>query len=88
MFSAPPTDVFAAGPVIRTARNGPDDVKKWWGRDSNPRPQGYEPCELPGCSTPRQVSVARVGVEPTNSRRFELRRFAGLRTAPFVFLHA
>lgn len=22
------------------------------GRDLNPRPQGYEPCELPGCSTP------------------------------------
>lgn len=28
--------------------------KYWSGRrrDSNPRPQGYEPCELPNCSTP------------------------------------
>ena len=23
------------------------------GRDLNPGPQGYEPCELPDCSTPR-----------------------------------
>jgi hypothetical protein len=23
-----------------------------WGQDLNLRPQGYEPCELPGCSTP------------------------------------
>ena len=23
------------------------------GTDLNRRPQGYEPCELPGCSTPR-----------------------------------
>ncbi len=26
----------------------------WWrGRDLNPRPLGYEPNELPDCSTPR-----------------------------------
>ena len=25
------------------------------GRDLNPGPQGYEPCELPDCSTPRHV---------------------------------
>src|SRR5690606_8510204 len=29
-------------------------VMKWRGRDLNPRPSGYEPDELPGCSTPRQ----------------------------------
>jgi hypothetical protein len=31
-------------------------VGKGWlrGRDLNPGPQGYEPCELPDCSTPRQ----------------------------------
>ena len=29
------------------------------GRDLNPRPLGYEPNELPGCSTPRQVAVQR-----------------------------
>jgi hypothetical protein len=29
--------------------------KRWLrGRDLNPGPQGYEPCELPDCSTPRQ----------------------------------
>jgi integrase len=31
-------------------------LKIWLrGRDLNPGPQGYEPCELPDCSTPRQV---------------------------------
>ena len=28
---------------------------KWRGQDSNLRPRGYEPRELPGCSTPRHV---------------------------------
>ena len=28
---------------------------KWRGQDSNLRPRGYEPRELPGCSTPRCV---------------------------------
>ena len=32
---------------------------KWRGHDSNVRPQGYEPCELPGCSTPRYVPHQR-----------------------------
>ena len=28
----------------------------WWrGRDLNPRPSGYEPDELPDCSTPRPI---------------------------------
>src|SRR3954470_14191698 len=32
------------------------DTRGNWlrGRDSNPRPSGYEPDELPGCSTPRR----------------------------------
>ena len=31
------------------------NLKEDWlrGRDLNPGPQGYEPCELPDCSTPR-----------------------------------
>ena|GEM_PF-2684570 len=33
---------------------------KWRGQDLNLRPRGYEPRELPGCSTPRQfVAVDR-----------------------------
>ena len=33
----------------------PSDQRKWWrGRDLNPRPSGYEPDELPNCSTPRR----------------------------------
>jgi hypothetical protein len=31
----------------------PRDNHKWRGQDSNLRPRGYEPRELPGCSTPR-----------------------------------
>ena len=40
----------------------------WWrGHDSNVRPSGYEPDELPDCSTPHQGGnvVAEVGFEPT-----------------------
>ncbi len=32
---------------------------KWRGQDSNLRPRGYEPRELPGCSTPRQTVALR-----------------------------
>ena len=45
-----------------------NQIAKWiWlrGRDLNPRPSGYEPDELPGCSTPRletyYVGLAREG---------------------------
>jgi hypothetical protein len=32
--------------------------RKWLrGRDLNPRPLGYEPNELPDCSTPRNTSI-------------------------------
>src|SRR5438552_2594513 len=38
------------------ARRKPDTRRGNWlrGRDLNPRPSGYEPDELPGCSTPRR----------------------------------
>src|SRR6185369_1972482 len=55
------------------------------GRDLNPRPLGYEPNELPDCSTPRQLLVG-LG-------RFELptSRLSGVRSnqlsyRPFVLL--
>jgi hypothetical protein len=31
------------------------------GRDLNPRPSGYEPDELPGCSTPRFIYADKDG---------------------------
>jgi SAM-dependent methyltransferase len=37
---------------------------KWRGQDSNLRPRGYEPRELPGCSTPRQVGRERSSHRP------------------------
>ena len=30
--------------------------RQWRGQDLNLRPRGYEPRELPGCSTPRQCA--------------------------------
>ena len=36
----------------------PDEPRKWLrGKDLNQRPSGYEPDELPDCSTPRYVST-------------------------------
>ncbi len=35
-------------------------LRNWLrGRDLNPRPSGYEPDELPGCSTPRFIYVEK-----------------------------
>ena len=45
---------------MREAENGLNpfgkEFKKLQGGDLNPRPPGYEPDELPGCSTLRQES--------------------------------
>src|SRR5262249_49975363 len=37
------------------------------GRDLNPRPLGYEPNELPGCSTPRRLQEGRIMVRVEGS---------------------
>jgi|SRR5690349_16224749 hypothetical protein len=40
-------------------------LKKWLrGRDLNPRPLGYEPNELPDCSTPRQRKTDYIRLSP------------------------
>ena len=42
------------GFLIDSIKNRNLDCRFWLrGTDLNRRPQGYEPCELPGCSTPR-----------------------------------
>jgi hypothetical protein len=55
-----------SGAIADSAKKKPDEgranllicQRKFWlrGRDLNPRPSGYEPDELPDCSTPRQDS--------------------------------
>ena len=49
---------LAGGPT-KQASPGQDGraCVKWRGQDSNLRPRGYEPRELPGCSTPRHLGV-------------------------------
>src|SRR5205809_4423338 len=46
------------------------------GRDLNPRPSGYEPDELPGCSTPRLEEITmRVIPTKSNKKPTQLERF-------------
>src|SRR5258708_5685194 len=40
------------------------------GRDLNPRPSGYEPDELPGCSTPRFFKETRNAISSTPTQPF------------------
>ena len=40
------------------------------GRDLNPRPLGYEPNELPDCSTPRHVSFTQCNTVPYTDQAF------------------
>lgn len=56
-------------------------ASKCVGQESNlhcPKAGGLQPLGHANAQPTRSVSVARVGIEPTESRRFELRRFAGI----------
>jgi hypothetical protein len=47
-------------------------LKSWLrGRDLNPRPSGYEPDELPGCSTPHLESNFDVDVVQMKTAFFD-----------------
>jgi hypothetical protein len=50
-------DPMVANHVLCQLSYTPDKPLRIWlrGRDLNPRPLGYEPNELPDCSTPRQL---------------------------------
>src|ERR1041384_2034746 len=48
------------------------------GRDLNPRPLGYEPNELPDCSTPRQINSSRRLIFGISNLKFEISKLVGL----------
>src|SRR3954466_3197699 len=55
-MSTPPSGSSPRNRKSRCLRTGSDQDLRWWrGRDLNPRPSGYEPDELPDCSTPRRA---------------------------------
>jgi hypothetical protein len=61
---------------------GKSKIRKLRGQDSNLRPRGYEPRELPDCSTPRPVSVFATDCEsPPASKRGILQQFGGKSTS-------
>ena len=71
----PEMPAFSCHLTVRELR---DRKNKWRGQDSNLRPRGYEPRELPGCSTPRHELVYSTG-EPgdVEGPRGEWNRLSG-----------
>src|SRR6185369_1332367 len=60
-------------PEQTTKQKGPcGPLSLFWlrGWDLNPGPQGYEPCELPGCSTPRSGRRVILPEESVSARGF------------------
>jgi hypothetical protein len=53
------------------------------GQDLNLRPSGYEPDELPGCSTPRYRVFALANTDRANSLCLRLYPTFALRQMPF-----
>ena len=74
-------DLRLAKPALCQLSYAPKAFQKGWlrGRDLNPRPLGYEPNELPDCSTPRHPNILALIV---GLGRFELptSRLSGVRS--------
>ena len=63
----------ARASVTNRSQRGPRRLEMWLrGRDLNPRPLGYEPNELPDCSTPRHLRgnpiLTRIRQRPSTGR--------------------
>jgi hypothetical protein len=63
---------------IRNLKSAIRNRKGWLrGRDLNPRPLGYEPNELPDCSTPRQGQTipqkSPISARSPETQRFQIR---------------
>ena len=62
-------------------------LKSWLrGRDLNPRPSGYEPDELPGCSTPRFENNFDINI--VQIEKALIRRKRGQKSIPFALAAA
>ena len=78
---------FAAASASLSANRRPCQEIWLRGRDLNSRPSGYEPDELPGCSTPRHNYVDLiVGIK--FKKRFSIRVVCFRRESRFLFLVA
>ena len=79
---------IAATPATRPTGNRKSAIgnREGWlrGRDLNPRPLGYEPNELPDCSTPRQSQ--HVPALPTTERFKTSNRQSEIEKKPLVGL--